>query len=332
MSGVSPSELAAAVRVVQAAVKDETWKHTPLGRAAERYLRWKRSEWGASPETIRDYTATLARFATFHADRELASLTRVDFSDALDYWWGERSPGTRAKVVSILHDFGRFLEDFDLVAEDPTRKLRRPRRQTPDRRTFTPQEKRVLLDVAQGRDRVALELLFGFALRKGALGGIQLGDYDGEYLRIRTKGAKRQVLPVSDPWLKGVMDRHWEIRRIEAAAAGRDWTAEYLLFPSRDMPRGEGARWEDRLKPLSGTAIHMWWGRMVKAAGIPYRGMHSARHTRLTEIVRSGRGGLKLAQILAGHANISTTGDIYAHLDVGDLAELLRVLGSERVE
>ncbi|MFL5831067.1 MAG: hypothetical protein ACJ76X_14230 [Solirubrobacteraceae bacterium] len=78
------------------------------------------------------------------------------------------------------------------------------------------------------------------------------------------------------------------------------------------------------------AAAHMWWGRMVAAAGVPYRGMHAARHTRLTERVRFGKGGLKHAQLLAGHANISTTGDIYSHLGVGDLAEVLRLLGANR--
>jgi integrase len=80
----------------------------------------------------------------------------------------------------------------------------------------------------------------------------------------------------------------------------------------------------------SPTAMHMWWGRMVHAAGVHYRGMHAARHTRLRELVRFGKGGLKHAQLLAGHANISTTGDIYSHLDVGDLAEVLRLLAANR--
>ncbi len=69
---------------------------------------------------------------------------------------------------------------------------------------------------------------------------------------------------------------------------------------------------------------------MVAQAAIPYRGMHAARHTRLTELVRFGKGGLKHAQLLAGHANISTTGDIYSHLDTSDLAEVLRLLSANR--
>ena len=192
-----------------------------------------------------------------------------------------------------------------------------------------------LVSTARGRDRAALELLFGFALRKSALAGVKLGDYDGDYVKILTKGAKRQVLPVSDAWLKAVLDEHWAERQRDAEVVGREWRGEYLLYPARDMPRRrqDGApvdHWEDRLRGLSPTAMHMWWGRMVGQAGVPYRGMHAARHTRLTELVRFGKGGLKHAQLLAGHANISTTGDIYSHLDVGDLAEVLRLLSANR--
>jgi site-specific recombinase XerD len=330
-------ELAAAVRIVREAVKDETWTRTPIGVAASQYLRWKRSEWGASPETIRDYRIALARLATFMADKQLSEVHRTDLSDTLDYFWGDLTAGTRAKIVSIWHDFFRWAEEFDLIAEDPSRKLRRPRRTTPDRKTFTPAEVKLLLSVAGGRDRAALELLFGFALRKSALSGLRLGDYEGAYVRILTKGGKRQVLPVADPWLKAVLDVHWQERQAAADVDGRDWRLEYLLHPARDIPRrradgSQADRWEDRLRPLSGTAMHMWWGRMVAQAAVPYRGMHAARHTRLTELVRFGKGGLKHAQLLAGHANISTTGDIYSHLDVGDLAEVLRLLAADRTE
>ena len=328
-------ELAQAIKIVRAAVRDETWKRTGVGLAAARYLKWKRSEQGASPRTLRDYSAVLARVSVHLADKELVDVTRADLSDALDFYWGERAAGTRAKVVSILHDFFRWCEEWELITDDPARRLRRPRRQTPDRKTFTPAEVKLLLSTAHGRDLAALELLFGLALRKSALAGIRLGDYDGGFVKILTKGSKRQVLPIADPWLKEVLDHHWALRQAEASLADRDWRAEYLLYPGRDIPRlrRDGSpidRWEDRLAPLSPTAMHMWWGRMVKASGIYYRGMHAARHTRLTELVRFGKGGLKHAQLLAGHANISTTGDIYSHLDSGDLAEVLRLLAVDR--
>jgi hypothetical protein len=46
--------------------------------------------------------------------------------------------------------------------------------------------------------------------------------------------------------------------------------------------------------------------------------MHEARHPAITEFLRD-TGNLKLAQMLAGHADIGTTANIYAHLDTSDL-------------
>lgn len=50
--------------------------------------------------------------------------------------------------------------------------------------------------------------------------------------------------------------------------------------------------------------------------------LHEARHTAITEFLRQ-TGNLKLAQMLAGHADIGTTANIYAHLDTSDLEAAL---------
>jgi integrase len=50
-----------------------------------------------------------------------------------------------------------------------------------------------------------------------------------------------------------------------------------------------------------------------------------ARHTAITEFLRQ-TGNLKLAQMLAGHADIGTTANTYAHLDTSDLETALKAL------
>ena len=56
--------------------------------------------------------------------------------------------------------------------------------------------------------------------------------------------------------------------------------------------------------------------------------MHEACHTAITEFLRR-TGNLKLAHMLAGHADIGTTANIYAHLDTSDLETALRALNRE---
>jgi integrase len=53
--------------------------------------------------------------------------------------------------------------------------------------------------------------------------------------------------------------------------------------------------------------------------------MHEARHTAITDFLRR-TGNLKLAQMLARHADIGTTANIYAHLDTTDLETALKAL------
>jgi len=89
--------------------------------------------------------------------------------------------------------------------------------------------------------------------------------------------------------------------------------------------------WFDRHRPLSATAMHRWWTALLMRAGVDDQTMHAARHTAITEMVRE-TGNLKLAQLLAGHASIQTTADIYAHLDIADLRDALRVVAERRAE
>jgi hypothetical protein len=47
--------LGEAARIIREAVKDKSYRKTPLGQLVGRYLRWFRNEYGATDSTIRDY-------------------------------------------------------------------------------------------------------------------------------------------------------------------------------------------------------------------------------------------------------------------------------------
>ena len=110
---------------------------------------------------------------------------------------------------------------------------------------------------------------------------------------------------------------------------------EYLLYPEKRGPSADPdgppvkVIWFDRRRPLSSTAMHRWWKSLLARTGVDDCKLHEARHTAITEIVRD-TGNLKLAQLLAGHASIQTTADIYAHLDLADLAEALQIVAERR--
>jgi len=99
--GAARLTLATAARIIREAVKDQSYRATPLGTMVGRYIRWLRNEYGATPATIRDYEAILARMSLTLADKELIEVTTEDLRDVIDLW-SARTARTRQKVTSVL--------------------------------------------------------------------------------------------------------------------------------------------------------------------------------------------------------------------------------------
>jgi site-specific recombinase XerC len=57
--------------------------------------------------------------------------------------------------------------------------------------------------------------------------------------------------------------------------------------------------------------------------------MHKARHTAGQRVLDKTGGNLKAVQKLLGHADISTTGNIYTDWDIEQLTETLEAIGDE---
>jgi integrase len=223
-------------------------------------------------------------------------------------------------VISVLRDFFAYQVREQRLHGNPAIPITRPRRRDVTRGTFLPADVTKLLAAStRQRDRVALLLLFRLGLRKGELARLQFRHYDGKNLTVEGKGGKVRLLSVVDEDLRLELERH-----ILERQPGPE---EYLLYPEKLGPEFYGGPvgviWENRMSGLSATAMHRWWTRRLQDAGLPHRPMHEARHTAITEFLRD-TGNLKLAQMLAGHADIGTTANIYAHLDTSDLETALR--------
>lgn len=318
--------LADAAHMMREALRDRSYRATPLGLEVARYYRWKKNEWGATAETLRDYEAILAKLALDHADLELSDFEPPVGTERLREFienrWGDRTPRTRAKVISVLRDFFSWAVREAKVNGNPAQPIFRPRKRDVARGTFAEGDVRKLLAAqTRQRDRVALLLLFRLGLRKSELARVQFSHYDGRNLTVFGKGGKVRYLPIIDRELRLELERHILDRQ--------PTPGEFLLYPEKLGPEFYGGPvgtiWQDPEKQLSSTAMHRWWTRCLERAGIAHRPMHEARHTAITAFLRR-TGNLKLAQMLAGHADIGTTANIYAHLDTSDLETALRAI------
>lgn len=78
-------------------------------------------------------------------------------------------------------------------------------------------------------------------------------------------------------------------------------------------------------RPLSGGSMHNWWRRCAETAGVPYRNLHTTRHTYATAWRRRGLM-LDDVAILLRHADIKTTKRVYDHTSIYDVRRRMEAL------
>jgi integrase len=155
-------------------------------------------------------------------------------------------------------------------------------------------------------------------LRKNELRTLQWAGVDLERreIRIHGKGGKIADIPIIYDDLLAELA---QLRDAEAPAP-----EDYLLYPVHvgNVRRGgahlRGIVRSDRNQPMQPSTMHRWWKRCLGRADAPDFPMHELRHTAGTEFMRA-TGDLKLTQMFMRHASISTTADVYLHLDRADL-------------
>src|SRR3954451_16717130 len=118
MAAASALTLAQAAAILRSAVKDKSYRATPLGTMVARYIRWLRNEYGATPATIRDYEAILARMSLTLADQEPYQVSIDDLRAVIDLW-GMKSARTRQKVNSVVRAFWAWMEEQGHIAVSP---------------------------------------------------------------------------------------------------------------------------------------------------------------------------------------------------------------------
>lgn len=247
-----------------------------------------------APRTINHRLSVLASFFAF--------VIRRDSDGGSGSWAGRPSPVPEARPAGVPHGMpGR-----DRLQRRGRAELRRrvPRRLPAE---LDPELVRSLIEVAVSwRDTSILLLL--------ATTGQRIGDWSDEHGRHGILGMsladldrRRSAIVVR---LKGARDEH----RVPVVA--EFWKAfDRYLAEERREP-GIDAAWvglrRGRGRPLSYAAFEASLRYAAAKAGVKVTA-HMFRHTVAQHV--SDTSGLKVAQELLGHQHISTTADIYAHVD-----------------
>lgn len=291
-----------------ALVKDKTYQQRPVGRQVKAWLDAKRWE-GASENTLDSYETMGAQLADYfkHLDGIEHLPAGADGIGLLQHFlnstWGECLGSTRRQRHSALSSFYEWATETGLVAENLTRKVRRPKASKADRHAHA---RKALVQLVLGqetvRDRCCIALYVRLGLRKDELRRLQVRDINLETntVKVQGKGGKVRTLPIGTlPSLRRDVAFHISTEDRQPS--------EYLLYPRKD-----------RTRPMDRSSVHRWFKRCLDAAGLSDFPLHELRHSAAHDLY-TVTGDIVLASMLLGHESVATT-QTYLHTNIDDLA------------
>lgn len=289
----------------------------PASAAVAGFLDWLTQARQASPLTITAYgrdLGTFLAFLTVHLGREpwVADLGTLTLADLRAWLAHEAALGTvnatRARHVSAVRSFFRFLARHRGVANSAPGLLQTPRARRPIPRALTPaQALTVANDIGEASDDAALQardtalftLLYGAGLRINEALSLDVGSVrpGADTLVISGKGGKQRLAPL--------------------LPAVRQALAAWLRLhpgPRPDAPLflgAKGGRLDARVARRTIEAFRA-------LADLPAHATpHALRHSFATHLLAGG-ADLRSIQELLGHASLSTT-QRYTSVDAAGL-------------
>ncbi len=254
-----------------------------------------------APHTVRSYGADLSQLAQVSQTRE--ALTAATLRTYLRKFG--TTPVTRARKLSTLRGFVKFLKSIEEINHDPTESLEAPLRRRRLPKAMSQLQATELLEQpgeskTPFRDRAMLELMYAAGLRASETVSVDVGDLDfaSRSLRVRGKGNKERVTlfgQAAEEAIRGYID-------VERVGDGK------ALFTNS---KGE------RLTTRTVQNVVKRWALRVGLS--PEVSPHTLRHSFATHLLDGG-ADLKTVQQLLGHESLATT-QIYTHLSIERLRD-----------
>ncbi|MBK7781496.1 MAG: site-specific integrase [Ardenticatenia bacterium] len=230
------------------------------------------------------------------------------------------SPATVQRIRATLRLALADAERKGIIGRNPARFVDLPavRRNPPE--ALEPERAAAILEAVKGHRLEALIIVAMFTgMRQGELLGLPWKAVDlvagrltvGQALSRRTAAApilaepktkrSRRTLPLP-PLAVAALRAHGERQRFEQKTAGDAWqNADGLVFVAQDGG------------PLDASTALRALRLPIAAAGLPRMRFHDLRHAYATLALQAGAGLREVMEGL-GHADIGTTGNVYAHV------------------
>ena len=270
-------------------------------------------ERGLGANTVRAYITDLHGFADFCENTNVTNVQSINREIILDFLGdrqenhGEASTTLARKLISIKLFF-RFLQQEEIIADNPTEIMESPRlwNYLPGFLSTAEIDRLLAAFPAQGkepllqRNRTILELIYASGLRVSETANLKVSDVNIEdsTLRINGKGNKMRIVPVGKTALN-ILKFYINNSRKELLCDKQNVAGLFLSV---------------RGNPLNREWIWAIVKEAAKLAGIN-RDIypHMLRHSFASHLLANG-ADLRVIQEMLGHSDLRTT-EIYTHVE-----------------
>jgi site-specific recombinase XerD len=254
-----------------------------------------------SAATIRAYQTDIQQFLSYlHATnvsmKTPEDVEKVDVIEYLSHCAKRELTGiARARKMSAIREYFRFLEGVGLISKSPTIGIETPKREKNGRQVLRPDEYTKMLSLAGAnpRDYAVLQVFLQTGIRVSELANLKIEDIDFIKPSITVRG-------------KGSVEREIALEK-----KGIHALKSYLGVRPESLSQKVFLNYQG--EPISERGIRKLVVKYRKEAGITKKAScHTLRHTFATYKAEKGVSAYQLQQWL-GHANLNTT-QIYVHL------------------
>ena len=310
---------------------------------------WKQLKRGIRDRTFQHYCDTYQRYIMSSIGRQyVSSLKKSDIKRFYNYLADERrlQRGTIESVHTVLHQILQLAVDDELIASNPAdnavKELMRAR--NVDHRSptaLTIAQQKLLIQFASkspvySRWSPIITVFLGTGMRVGELTGLRWCDVDFQKREIDinhtlvyyNRGGQHCTFGINDaktPASKRVIPMTDSVQT--AFLKERAYQAENGLFCQTNVDGYSDFIFLNRFGyPLQQNVLNKAFQRIIRdcndqeflksnapAVLLPHFSCHSLRHTFATNLTSNPSISIKAAQYLLGHADVSTTLNIYCH-------------------
>jgi integrase/recombinase XerD len=292
---------------------------TDLDRELDHYLRYVTLERGLATHTISAYKRDLLAYLSWLSDAKVLSAGLITSGHVSEYCAAlSGAARSRARKISSIKNFHRFLVDEKITATDPSLEVELPALPLRLPKALTQGQVQALLDAVVGvepqalRDRALLEFLYATGSRISEALALTVDDVlddsrkTAEMIRVTGKGNKQRIIPVGS-YARAALDAY--LTRARPVLVSRAPRSTPALFVG---VRGGALSRQNAWLLLQATAKKADLEGLVSP--------HTLRHSFATHILNGG-ADIRVVQELLGHASVSTT-QIYTKVTIDSLRDV----------